>query len=299
MTSNSTTQSDPWTILRLLQWTTEHLKKTGSDSPRLDAEVLLAFARGCNRIELYTAFSEEPEEPIKAKFRELIKRRASGEPVAYLVGMKEFYSLAFQVSKDCLVPRSETEHVVIECLDRAKKILAEDPTRSLKIVDVCTGSGCIAISIAKHLRRCTVTAIDISPAALAMADLNVQQHQLQDRISTIESDLLSSTEAGSVDFVVSNPPYISESEYGQLDKTVRDYEPRMALVSGVTGMEIIERLAVQAFEKLVTGGWFICELSPMIADTVAERLGQLSPWKGISIVKDLAGKKRLVIALRS
>lgn len=178
MTATSTTQSDPWTILRLLQWTTEHLKKTGSLSPRLDAEVLLAHARGCERIDLYTAFAEEPDELVKAKFREVVKRRAQGEPVAYLVGKKEFYSLQFQVSKDCLIPRGETEHIVVECLDRAKPILAADPDKHFNIVDVCTGSGCIAVSVAKHLSQCTITAIDLSPAAVAIAKANVEQHKM-------------------------------------------------------------------------------------------------------------------------
>ncbi len=298
MTSTSTTQSEPWTILRLLQWTTEHLKKCGSSSPRLDAEVLLAHARGCNRIELYTAFAEEPEEPVKAKFRELIKRRAAGEPVAYLVGMKEFYSISFQVSKDCLIPRSETEHVVIECLDRAKKIRSEQPEKWLNIVDVCTGSGCIAVSVAKHLPQCKVTAIDVSPEAIAVANSNMKLNQLEDRVSVVASDLLSAMEDNSADFVLSNPPYISQDEFDKLEKTVRDYEPKLALVSGPTGMEIIERLAVQATSKLVDEGWFICELSPMIADAVLTRFSADPHWKNTSLVKDLAGLKRLVVAQR-
>ena len=298
MTSTSTTQSEPWTILRLLQWTTEHLKKCGSSSPRLDAEVLLAHARGCNRIELYTAFAEEPEEPVKAKFRELIKRRAAGEPVAYLVGMKEFYSISFQVSKDCLIPRSETEHVVIECLDRAKKIRSEQPEKWLNIVDVCTGSGCIAVSVAKHLPQCKVTASDLSPEAIAVANSNIKVSQVEDRVSVLESDLLSAVEDNSADFVLSNPPYISQDEFDKLEKTVRDYEPKLALVSGPTGMEIIERLSDQATSKLVDDGWFICELSPMIADSVLTRLSADPHWKNTSLVKDLAGLKRLVVAQR-
>ena len=298
MTSTSTTQSEPWTILRLLQWTTEHLKKCGSSSPRLDAEVLLAHARGCNRIELYTAFAEEPDEPVKAKFRELIKRRAAGEPVAYLVGMKEFYSISFQVSKHCLIPRSETEHVVIECLDRAKKIRSEQPEKRLNIVDVCTGSGCIAVSVAKHLPQCTAIASDVSSEAIAVANSNVKLNQLEDRVSVVESDLLSAMEDNSTDFVLSNPPYISQDEFDKLEKTVRDYEPKLALVSGPTGMEIIERLSDQATCKLVDDGWFICELSPMIADAVLTRLSADPNWKNTSLVKDLAGLKRLVVAQR-
>jgi release factor glutamine methyltransferase len=259
---------------------------------------LLAHARGCNRIELYTAFAEEPEEPVKAKFRELIKRRAAGEPVAYLVGMKEFYSISFQVSKDCLIPRSETEHVVIECLDRAKKIRSEQPEKWLNIVDVCTGSGCIAVSVAKHLLQCKVTASDLSPEAIAVANSNIKVSQLEDRVSVLESDLLSAVEDNSADFVLSNPPYISQDEFDKLEKTVRDYEPKLALVSGPTGMEIIERLSDQATSKLVDDGWFICELSPMIADSVLTRLSADPHWKNTSLVKDLAGLKRLVVAQR-
>lgn len=298
MTSTSTTQSDPWTILRLLQWTTEHLKKSGSPSPRLDAEVLLAYARGCERIALYTAFAEEPDETVKAKFREVVKRRAQGEPVAYLVGKKEFYSLPFQVSKDCLIPRGETEHVVVECLDRAKPIIAAEPTKHFNIVDVCTGSGCIAVSVAKHLPQCTITAIDLSPAAVVIAKANVEQHQLTDRVSVVESNLMDTVPDNSVDFVLSNPPYVSEAEYAKLDKTVREHEPRMALVGGATGMEIIEQLASQAAKKLVANGWFICELSPMIADQVESLMASTNQWTNITIVKDLARLKRLVVAQR-
>ena len=298
MTSTSTTQSDPWTILRLLQWTTEHLKKNGSPSPRLDAEVLLAHARGCERIALYTAFAEEPDETVKAKFREIVKRRAQGEPVAYLVGKKEFYSLQFQVSKDCLIPRGETEHIVVECIDRAKAILVEEPAKQFKIVDVCTGSGCIAVSVAKHLSQCTITAVDLSPAAVAIANANVELHKMTDRVSVVESDLLTSIPNNSVDFVLSNPPYVSEPEYAKLDKTVREHEPRMALVGGVQGTEIIEQLASQAAEKLVENGWFICELSPMIADQVESHMTSTNRWTNITIVKDLARLKRLVVAQR-
>ncbi|MEQ1825692.1 MAG: peptide chain release factor N(5)-glutamine methyltransferase [Pirellula sp.] len=296
MTTQSNTQSEPWTILRLLQWTTEHLKKHGSTSPRLDAEVLLAHARGCQRIALYTAFDEEPDETVRAKFRDLIKRRATGEPVAYLVGKKEFYSLEFLVSNECLIPRAETEHLVIECLDRAKKQLAADASKPINIVDVCTGSGCVAVSLAKHLPQSVVTAIDLSPTAIAMANSNVERHHLNERISVLQSDLLTAIEDSRFDFVVSNPPYVSESEFNALDKSVREYEPRMALVSGPTGTEIIERLIEQSIHKMVDRGWFLCELSPMIADRVEQLLKASSRWSNIAIVKDLAGLKRIAVA---
>jgi release factor glutamine methyltransferase len=294
MSGNSTTQSEPWTILRLLQWTTDHLKRHGSTSPRLDAEVLLANARGCQRIDLYTAFSEEPDESVKAAFREMIKRRAAGEPVAYLVGKKEFYSLSFRVSKDCLIPRGETEHLVVECLDRAKKL--DRVHEPIRIADVCTGSGCIAVSIAKHLKQADVTAIDLSCEAIEIAKSNVRDHGLEDRVHVVLGDLLEPVPASSLDFVCSNPPYVSEAEFEQLDRSVREHEPRMALVSGLNGTEMIGRLAEQAVEKLLPGGWFICEFSPMIADSVTESLIASHRWSNVSCVRDLAGQKRLVIA---
>ena len=182
MSNGNAANHEPWTVLRLLQWTTEHLRKTGSSSPRLDAEILLAEAMKCQRIELYTSFAQEPSEDVKARFRELVKRRASGEPVAYLVGKKEFYSISFHVSKDCLIPRGETEHLVIECLDRAKRLLASAPNQTIHIADVCTGSGCIAISLAKSLPQAQLLAIDLSPEALAIAKINVEEHALSDRV---------------------------------------------------------------------------------------------------------------------
>lgn len=308
----STTQSEPWTILRLLQWTTEHLKKSGSPSPRLDAEVLLAEARGCQRIDLYAAFNEEPPESVKAIFRDSIKRRAAGEPVAYIVGKKEFFSLPFHVTAACLIPRGETEHVVIECLDRLKKYqriedavpqpIVSQPI-GIRIVDVCTGSGCIAITIAKEAAKfgakIEITAIDLSPDALAIAAENVRRLEVSDVVSLVEGDLLTSIPDRSVDFIVSNPPYVSEAELLQLDRGVRDYEPKMALVSGPTGLEIVERLIDQSADKLFPGGWLIFELSPMIAERSLEMLQKDPRWKQAGLVNDLAGKKRVAIAQRA
>jgi len=299
MTNQNAANPEPWTIMRLLQWTTEHLKKSGSSSPRLDAEVLLSHARGCQRIDLYTAFNEEPPEEVKAKFRELIKRRAQGEPVAYLVGKKEFYSLSFHVGPGCLIPRSETEHLVIECLDRAKAIRQVTPSQSFTIADVCTGSGCVAIAIAKHLDSARLIAIDISNQALEIASNNVELHGLSERIELRQGDLLRDIEAESLEFVVSNPPYVSEAEYETLERSVKNFEPKLALVSGETGRELIEQLAIQAKERLKGGGWFLCELSPMIADQVLEFVTVQGGWQKESLVKDLAGHKRILVAQKS
>src|SRR6185295_1768734 len=156
---------ESWTVLRLLTWTTDYLKLHGSDSPRLDAEVLLAHARGCERIMLYAAFDEVVAEEVRGKFRDLVKRRAAGTPVAYLVGKREFYSLSFRVTPDVLIPRPETEFVVVALLDALKNL----DSLEVNVADIGTGSGAIAVSVAKHAPKLSIVAIDISPAALAIA----------------------------------------------------------------------------------------------------------------------------------
>ncbi|MFN6164564.1 MAG: peptide chain release factor N(5)-glutamine methyltransferase [Planctomycetota bacterium] len=296
MSGTSTTQSEPWTIQRLLQWTSEYFKKCGSTSPRLDAEVLLADACGYQRIDLYAKFNEEPTEEIKSKFRELVRRRAAHEPVAYLVGKKEFYSLPFQVDASCLIPRGETEHVVIEAIDRIRKL---EPTAMPQIADVCTGSGCIAVAVAKHAPNCRVIAIDVSPAALQVAQRNVALHAVQDRVQLVHGDLIASLPDQSLDFVLSNPPYVSDAEFDALDRTVREHEPRIALVAGPTGREIIDPLIQQSAAKLKDDGWLICELSPMIAQAVHDTLVADHRWTRVGLVRDLAGKQRVIVAQRS
>ncbi|MFM8572998.1 MAG: peptide chain release factor N(5)-glutamine methyltransferase [Pirellula sp.] len=301
MSDSGSAPTDAWTILRMLQWTTEHLKKNGSQSPRLDAEVLFAHARKCQRIDLYAAFNEEPAEEVKAVFRDLVKRRAIGEPVAYLVGKKEFFSLSFNVSPACLIPRNETEHIITECIDRIKKL-----SGPIRIADACTGSGCIAITIAKECQRLNVLAsliaTDLSSEALAVAEQNVQLHQVQDRVELVQADLLDPLPDSSCDFVLSNPPYVSEEEYLKLDKSVRNYEPKIALVAANRGTQIIERLIAQASKKLKPGGWLIFEHSPMNANECMEMLTKAptpnGPWADLRTVKDLAGLPRVSIARR-
>ncbi len=284
----STTET--WTIGKLLTWTTEYLKKGGSASPRLDAEVLLAHACGRQRIELYTSFDQEPQEEAKVAFRELVRRRNEGTPVAYLVGYKEFYSMQFEVNPDVLIPRPETEHLVVAALDRAKEFNSQPVT----VVDVGTGSGAIAVTIAKHLKNCHVTAIDKSPAALAVAHRNAEKHQLsEDRITFLESDLLAALPADRMfDLVLSNPPYVSEAEYDQLPATVRKFEPQMALVAGPLGSEVIERLLLEAQSHLKPGGYCIFEFSPMLNSKLASFVG--AGWDAPQVAKDLAGQARIV-----
>ncbi len=290
--------AEPWTIGRLLSWTGQYLKTHGSESPRLDAEVLLAHVRGCPRIELYTAFDVDPGEAVRTAFRELVRRRSQGEPVAYLVGQREFYSLPFRVTPDVLIPRPETEFVVIGLLDAVKERSAEGlPTDALSIADVGTGSGILAVCAAKHVPGCRVTAIDVSPAALEVARSNAQAHGVADRVELLQSDLFARVPAERrFDFILSNPPYVTEQEMSRLPATVRDHEPRSALAAGPQGTDVIAPLIGQSAERLAAGGRLICEISPMLRGAVAELFGTDRRWGEPKFIKDLAGQVRVVVA---
>jgi release factor glutamine methyltransferase len=282
---------DVWTVGRLLTWTTEWLTGKGSEAPRLEAEVLLAHVRGCQRIALYTAFDTPVAEAERGRFRELVKRRGEGEPVAYLVGSREFFSLPFRVTPAVLVPRPETEGLVIRVLDLCR------PQAGPRIVDVGTGSGAIAITLAKHLPKASITATDISSAALAVARDNAARQGVAERIEFLECDLLDHPQAaGPWDVIVSNPPYVREDEFESLPRDVRLHEPKAALVSGPTGVEIIERLAALAAARLVPGGWLLCEIGPAAAAEAV--LARQTGLTAEPTILDFAGLPRIVQARR-
>jgi release factor glutamine methyltransferase len=296
-----------WTVGRLLQWTTDYLKGRGADSPRLDAEVLLAEALGCKRIELYTAFDQTPKDEQRTAFRELVRRRAEGTPVAYLVGRREFYSLSFKVGPGVLVPRPETELLVVALLDLAKPRRAGtppadgaaagelDPRASLAIADVGTGSGVLAVCAAKYLPGARVTAIDASPAALEIAAANAAAHGVAERIEFVNSDLFAALPAQRrFDHILSNPPYVSAAEAATLPREVKDFEPREALVAGPKGTEVIERLIPQAAQRLNPGGHLLIEISPMIHDAVLNLLAAEPRLEPGPTIKDLARLPRVV-----
>ena len=291
------TEEQSWTVGRLLNWTTDFLRDKGGDSPRLDAEVLLAHARGCQRIELYTAFEEEADEPLREAFRDLVRRRAGGTPVAYLVGHREFFSMAFQVTPDVLIPRPESELLVVRVLDLAK---AMEKGGALRIADIGTGSGILAVCCAKHIADCQVTAIDISPAALAIAKTNAERHEVADRIEFIESDLFAKHEAtAKLDIIVSNPPYVASAEMAGLDAGVRDHEPHLALDGGEQGTEVIARLIPQAAERLLPGGWLLMEVGPSNATQVEQMVAAADGLTLQETIADLAGHPRVVQASKS
>jgi release factor glutamine methyltransferase len=260
----------PWTIGRLLDWTAKFLAEKGSESPRLDAEVLLADVLNCERIALYTRYEEEANEDARQRYKDLIRRRIEGCPVAYLVGRKEFFSLRFEVNSSVLIPRPDTECVVIESL-RLVKSMAEP-----RIVDIGTGSGAIAVTLAKQHKGARVTATDCSADALAVAKRNAEKHGVSDRIRFLQGDLLSPfSPVEQFDLIVSNPPYIRHDDIPALPVGVRDYEPHTALDGGPDGFAIFERLIDQARSHLAPDGWLILEIgSPQEADARRRLVGR-------------------------
>lgn len=284
---------DVWTVKRILDWTTEHLKKHGSESARLDAEILLAHARGCRRIELYTRYDEPLSDAQRAAMRDLVRRRADAEPVAYLVGFKEFYSLPFKVTADVLIPRPETETLVLEAVEIAKGSTAE----RLALLDLCTGSGCIAVAAAKGSPKFAVTASDLSDAALDVARWNAERNGVSDRVEFHHGDLFDALPGDATfDMILSNPPYVAEGEYESLPPDIRLHEPAAALLAGADGLDVLRRIADEAPRRLNPGGHLLVELDPKQAEPVADLLRP--NFREVRFVKDLAGKVRVVHAMK-
>jgi release factor glutamine methyltransferase len=284
---------DAWTVGRLLTWTADYLKRRGSESPRLDAEVMLAHVLEWPRVQLYTHFTDEVNEGPRGRFRDLVRRRVEGAPVAYLVGRKEFYSLAFAVSPAVLIPRPESEFVVVEFLALTKNVEAP------RAVDVGTGSGCLAVASTFRHPKAHFIAIDISEEALAVARKNADQHGVADRIDFRLGDRLGPVAGGGpFDAILSNPPYIPTGQIEQLEVGVRDYEPRTALDGGPSGLDMVARLIEESVPLLKPGGHLILEIGsdqekPVRALIEARRVLRLAPT-----ILDHAQHPRVIRATR-
>jgi release factor glutamine methyltransferase len=282
-----------WTLGTLLDWTAKHLAEKGVESPRLDAQVLLAHVAGCKRIDLYGMRHAEVATPeVRQAYRELIRKRLEGCPVAYLVGRKEFYGLEFAVSPAVLIPRPDTETAVVEALTLAKKLAAP------RIVDVGTGSGAIAIALAMHLPHAKIVAIDVSKEALAVAGRNAEKHELASRIEFMQGDLLGPVAGRSFDLVVSNPPYIAADDLPKLPIGVRQYEPKVALDGGPGGFVVFDRLIDQAAKHLANGGHLVVEIGAPQEQPARARLAAIAEFTLGPTVMDSAGHPRVLIARR-
>ncbi len=296
---------DAWTVRRVLEWTTGHLKKHGSDTARLDAEILLAHARGCQRIQLYTAYDEPLSDAVRATMRDLVQRRVQAEPVAYLVGHREFFSLDFRVTRDVLIPRPDTETLVIEIIEAVKMLAARastgEPPRAVRVLDLCTGSGCVAIAVARNClsTKCDIeiVATDISPAALTIARENAAAHKVDDRIEFLEGDLFAALSPDAkFDIIAGNPPYIPTAEIDTLDPEVSKHEPRLALDGGPTGLAVFERVIACAPQYAAPGALLLMEMSPEQAEPLQQRLLAHGGYSAGTIRTDLAGRPRILKA---
>jgi release factor glutamine methyltransferase len=287
------------------------LRTASVPSPRMNAELLLMFTIGRDRAFLYghPELKLSPEE--QARYEYALKQRSSGIPAQYITGHQEFWGMDLIVSPAVLIPRPETEHVIETVLARSgtgcvepalslskgRTFLSDQPpskdSSDFRIVDVGTGSACIALALAKELPHAEIHATDISSDALEVARANTARLELESRIRFHEADLLAGFEPNSFDFVVSNPPYVGESEEDSVQLDVRKHEPRNAVFAGPTGLEVIARLIPQAHKVLKPGGWLVMEISETIAEKVRELL---NGWNEVQITNDLQGIPRVVSA---
>jgi release factor glutamine methyltransferase len=294
-------------------------------SPRLNAELLLMFTLDRDRASLYAHPERELTAAESARYHTALAERSRGVPAQYITGHQEFWGLDFIVTPAVLIPRPETEHLIETVLELLKldlrpqtSDLGPSPSKlkvdasevrgprsnaGLSLLDVGTGSGCIAIALAKELPHAEIHATDISPSALEIARANAARHQLETRIHFREADLLTGVDPGSFDFVVSNPPYVGDSEEDQVQLEVRKFEPRNAVFAGPTGTEVIARLIPQAHAALRPGGWLIFEISGTIASEVDRLLreghavhGHNLLWDDVLIAPDLRAIPRIARA---
>ena len=275
-----------WTIRKVLTWTTQHFDKKGVDAPRLTTEVLLAHVLKTTRVRLYVDLDRPMEKEELAAFRALIARRIAGEPTQYLTGVREFYNRPFKVDARVLIPRPETELLVEAALHALPK---DGPGAAL---DVCTGSGCIAISLAAERPQATVTATDLSPDACALARENAQALGVAERVRVLEGSLYAPLPPDALfQVVVSNPPYIASGEIAGLSAEVRR-EPRMALDGGPDGLVLLRQVITGARRVLAPGGLLALEIGETQGAAV-QALLQAAGYENARVEKDLERRERL------
>jgi release factor glutamine methyltransferase len=286
---NNDAQNAPWTIRRVLTWAVDDLKKRGFSSPRLDAELLLCHVLGQDRIKLILDAERPLEKAELARYRELFQRRRAGEPVAYLLGVREFYGRPFHVDRRVLIPRPDTETLVEVGLERTRHV-----DLSARVLDLCTGSGCVAISLAKERPTTCVVGLDLSPEAVVVARDNLV------RLGAVncaigQSDLYAALGQPRpiFDLITANPPYIPEGEIPALDVDIRGFEPHLALSGGDDGLSVMTRIVSEAPKHLVQGGALAVEMMTGQGPAVTALFEQAG-FTDVRIKKDLGGRERVV-----
>ena len=277
-----------WTVMKILGWTREYLAGRGVENARLEAEWMLCRAVGLDRVGLYLNHDRPLNDAELACYRGMISRRGRREPLQHILGSQEFCGLEFEVTADVLIPRHDTETLVDEAVSRMPQ--------ARSILDIGTGSGCIAVSLAVRLPDAAVAAIDISPAALAVARRNAAHHGVS--IEFLEGSLFAPAAGRSFDLIVSNPPYIPSGDIEQLDPEVRDFDPRTALDGGADGLDIYRSLTAAAPLHLNPGGWLLLEVGQGQAADVADLIRQTHHFDGPVTARDHGRVERVVAARR-
>jgi release factor glutamine methyltransferase len=289
---------EAWTVRRILEWTSAYFTRKHLDSPRLSAELLLAHVLSVPRIRLYTDYERPLSEQQLASMRALVQRAAEDEPIEYLTGTAHFFNLEFEVSRDVLIPRPDTETLVENVLQLARSQAGFEAPR---VLDLCTGSGCVAAAIAHHCKAAGVVATDISPAAVAVARANVERLGLSDRVTVEQGDLFEPL-AGMVDgrpfqLIVANPPYIPTSQVEALDRSVRDYEPIQALDGGFDGLVLHRRILAGAPRHLAPGGRVFLEIAFDQGEPAMQVAAEHAhDFEDARILKDYGGRDRVLTA---
>lgn len=274
---------------RLLEWTNGFFRERNIDTPRLDAEVLLSHVLSCERIDLYAMYDAEVTPSDRTVFRDFVRERTKGKPVAYLVGKREFYSLDFEVNSSVLIPRPETEVLVSEAIHR---LPVDAPSRFL---DVGTGSGAIAIAIAHHRPQSLGVAVDISSIALEVAQRNSATHRLGERMTFVESNLFEALSPDDrFDVIVSNPPYVRHEEWNGLEPEVKNFEPRLALEAGEDGLDVFRRLILESPTRLHPGGWLLAEFGIDQVDPLRDLIARTELYENPLFVEDDSRKPRVL-----
>lgn len=287
-----------WIIRDLLTVTSDYLKKKDIDSPRLCAELLLAHQLKTTRIKLYLDFDKPLNERDINEYRALIQRRLRREPVQYITGVQEFWSMEFSVGPQVLIPRPETEILVEQALSILKEKRDADETAKASVLDVGTGSGAIAISVAKELPDADVWASDVSGNAIEIAMSNARRHGLENRVCFIKSDLFSAFNNSHLfDVIVSNPPYIPKEDYDALPPEVGQFEPRAALDGGEGGLFFINKLILEAKAFLKQGGWLLMEMAPFQTTKAMDLISQTGFYGEQKIIKDYSHNDRVVMTV--
>jgi len=283
-----------WHVLNLLNWTRGYLSRAGLDSPRLSAELLLAHCMRCDRIDLYTRHDYQPTDVELGEFRRLVLRAAAHEPVAYLIGRKEFYSLPFRVTQDVLIPRPETELLAGEAISHLRSL-----GRPGTMWDVCTGCGAVAVAVAWQLEDISVLATDVSAAAIAVAEQNAKANGVGGRVRFVRADLLDLTEDQAApktfDIITANPPYVADDD--EVAEEVR-YEPAVALRAGEDGLDFIRRIVAGAPAFLAAGGVLAMEFGCGQADAVRDLLVAGGRFEEPRILRDHQNIERVALAAR-